>query len=176
MNKVDCQYIGRFTKLHGNQGNLVLKFDDNLIFRTNKMELIFIEFDGKLVPFFISKNTITEKSGNTILLHLDDVDTDPIAKELLNKEIFVPKSSKSIKNRKNIHIKQITGFEVIDEKHGSIGFIDHLIENPSNPLLSILQNQKEILLPLADEFILDIDFNSQKFFVRIPEGLLNLYI
>ena len=53
MKKEDCYFLGTITRTHGLQGNVVLKLDTDQPEMYNKLESIFVEVNGLLVPFFV---------------------------------------------------------------------------------------------------------------------------
>ena len=55
MRKEDCYFLGRITRKHGLSGNVILKLDTDQPDFYKKLESIFVEINGLLVPFFIEK-------------------------------------------------------------------------------------------------------------------------
>ena len=55
MQKEDCYFLGRIIRKHGLSGNLILKLDTDQPEIYKKLESIFVEINGLLVPFFIEK-------------------------------------------------------------------------------------------------------------------------
>jgi len=70
--------------------------------------------------------------------------------------------------------KDIVGYKVEDKNHGSLGEISNVIEHPGNILMCIEGDFNEILIPMIDAFILDIDHNKKLIRVDTPEGLIEL--
>src|SRR5690606_22352548 len=87
----DCLVLGTLAKTHGIRGQLILKlnhftFEDILL-----METVFLEIEGLPVPFFVSE--YIERSGDTIILAFDDIETESKAKELIGLTVFIPARS-----------------------------------------------------------------------------------
>jgi 16S rRNA processing protein RimM len=57
MRKEDCYLLGKITRRHGLAGNVILKLDTDQPELYNKLESIFVEINGLLVPFFIEKSS-----------------------------------------------------------------------------------------------------------------------
>ena len=174
INLDDCIEIGHISKTHGVQGQLVVKlshlsFDDII-----EMELVFILIDGLPVPFFIEE--FSERLPDSIILKLDDIYSEPKAKKLTSFPVYTKKSIITNTHYTEFQgINQFVGYTVIDKNAGKIGTFQTVIQNSDNPLLLITAGSKEILLPLQEEFILDIDENMNEILVDCPEGLLDLY-
>jgi 16S rRNA processing protein RimM len=56
MKKEDCYFLGTITRTHGLQGNVILKLDTDQPEMYNKLESIFVEVNGLLVPFLWKNN------------------------------------------------------------------------------------------------------------------------
>jgi 16S rRNA processing protein RimM len=63
---------------------------------------------------------------------------------------------------------------VIDTKLGSLGEIEDVDDSTINVLIKIDYKGKELLVPIADELIEDVDHDRRTLTVNIPEGLLDL--
>ena len=56
--------LGRISRIHGYEGSVVIKLEQGFIENIPEMESVFIEIEGRPVPFFISQ---TEYQGGDIL-------------------------------------------------------------------------------------------------------------
>ena len=52
-------------------------------------------------------------------------------------------------------------------------FID-VVENKNQDLFEVVFNEKRILIPLVDEFVVNIDNENKKIIMNLPEGLTDL--
>ena len=66
----------------------------------------------------------------------------------------------------------VVGFRVDDEVHGDLGEVVELLENAFQATLVVEGPHGEVLIPLVDEFIADIDFDAQVLYTRVPKGLV----
>lgn len=172
MNFNDYYLIGSIIKTHGNSGELILKFDNNLFFETKK-ELVFIDIDGELVPFFI--NEYIQKTGTTAIVKFDYIEELSKAKKFVECNIYLPKKY-IVASSKNVDKFNLIGFSVIDKQLGEVGKINNIIEIKSNPLLTILSSKgDEILMPFNEDFIEDVDYENGLIKIDMPDGLIDLY-
>ena len=65
---------------------------------------------------------------------------------------------------------------VIDENFGEIGKIKNIKENISQDLFVIDYKSNDVLIPIHDEFIINVDRDKKQIIVKTPEGLIDLYI
>jgi len=70
----------------------------------------------------------------------------------------------------------VIGFQVFDVNYGAIGTITHINDNSSQPLFEIMHEGKEILIPLHDNFLKEVNRKEKKIIVETPEGLIDLYM
>ena len=75
----------------------------------------------------------------------------------------------------NFYYHEIIGFQVIDTKYGEVGSIVSVNDRTAQALFEIINQGKEILIPIIDEFIVSIDRESKILTVQTPDGLLDLY-
>ena len=68
------------------------------------------------------------------------------------------------------------GWKVVDAQARPVGDVIELIDTPGQALLSVARpdGRGEVLLPLADELVLDIDPIAQSIAMEVPAGLLDL--
>ncbi len=158
--------IGYFSKTHGIKGELHLNIQQN--FDESLLDAVFIDTILGKEPHFILS---TKESKNGIILQLEDVESIEHAKKLIGKKVFV--NAELIIETDN---ESFLGFELIDEKYGSLGLIKELTDNGQQLLATIDFRSKEIILPLVDEFIISIKENEKVINYRAPEGLIDLYL
>jgi 16S rRNA processing protein RimM len=143
------------------------QFIDNI----PNMESVFIEIEGRPVPFFIVESDF---QGNDLLsMKLADYDTADKLNEFKSCRVFL--TSGDTLQQHNDDYEELSGFSVFDENENKIGTVNGIIQNPRQWLLSILSiKEKEILLPAHEDLILRIDSAKKIITVKIPEGLLEI--
>lgn len=175
MKTSDCYYLGYVTKIFGFKGDLTiyLDVDDPLIYK--KMESVFVLIGAKLIPFFIDKFSLRPNSREAVI-HFQGVDNEENARQLVGKELYLPVEHLPALEGNAFYYHEIEGFEAIDEQKGCIGTIDHVLDLPANPLFQIRQGQKEILIPVRDELIVNVDRINRRIILNTPDGLIDLYL
>ncbi|WP_448636141.1 ribosome maturation factor RimM [Pedobacter panaciterrae] len=76
----------------------------------------------------------------------------------------------------DFHYNDLKGFVVFDETHGELGEIIEVNEYPQQFVATVAYQSKEILFPLNDDMIVEIDEDEGTMLVDLPEGLLDIYI
>jgi len=65
---------------------------------------------------------------------------------------------------------------VVDQKMGKIGKVKYIYEANGNDLFAIEFQNKEILVPIHDEFIEKLNKKEKTIFLKLPDGLLDVYL
>ena len=163
--------LGRITKISGYEGAVAVKLEKTFTENIPLLESVFLEIDGKPVPFFISEY---QYSGADILkLKFEDYDTIEKVTEFVNCFIFLtaPPTADSITD----NLTDLSGYSVLSVDNTLIGVVSDLIRNPGQWLLAIQSEaNKEILIPLHEDFIKKVDHKAKKIVMDIPEGLIDL--
>ena len=169
----DCFYIGYITKTKGLKGEVQVYFeyDEPVNLPLNS---VFAEINGKLVPFFISAYKLqNNQTGN---FYFDDIDTIEKAQTLIRKKLYLPNSLKPVKEDDEFLITDLKGFIVHDENAGELGEIIEIHEYPQQFVAVVSYKFKEIMFPLNDDLIIEIDEGNGILKVDLPEGLIDLYL
>ena len=174
MNKADCFYLGHISKLHGFKGEVSLFLDVTNPEDYKSIDSIFIDIDNSLTPFFVE--TIRIKNKGFASIKLKDVDDEFNARSLLRKEVYLSIKFLPKLDGVNFYDHEVIGFNVFDEREGHIGELKSVIDLKLNPLLQVVQNKKEILIPLIKGSVRKIDRVNKELYIKAPDGLIDLYL
>ena len=173
MIKEEAFYIGYITKTKGLKGEVQLffEFDD---YEKLDLDVLFADMNGKMVPFFVESHKLYPNS--TGLFYFDDVDHIDKAQALVKKKIYMPLTKMPERGEDDFTYNDLEGFMVTDETQGELGKIIAVNEYPQQFVATILYKEKEILFPLNEDMILEIDEEEKTLLVDLPEGLLDIYL
>ncbi len=169
----DYFQIGTVTKTRGLKGELqvFVAFDEP---EKLKFTSLFIETGGKLVPYFVTFFKLPQK--NVAYLLLEDVDTIEKAALLVKKNIFLPNKNKPKKKKSEFGLKDLLHFIAVDENEGELGEIIEIHEYPQQFVATVSYKNQEVLFPLNESIIKNIDVVKGVVLVDLPEGLLDVYL
>jgi len=166
-------YIGYITKTKGLKGEVQLFFDyddPGLL----ELDILFADINGKMVPFFVSGYKLhTNGTGN---FYFDDVDHIDKAQVLVKKKMYLPLTKMPDRSEDDFHYNDLKGYLVFDEVHGELGEIIEVNEYPQQFVATVSYRGREILFPLNEDMIVEIDEEEATLLVDLPEGLLDIYI
>ncbi len=169
----DYFYLGIVTKPHGYEGKVTIYFDTDEPQQYADLEMVHINIGGNLVPYFIESLSLL---NNKAVVSFMDVDNIEKAESLVKKEIYLPISMLPKLTENKFYYHEVTGMMVIDETFGELGPISAVLEYPNQAVIQVFHKQKEVLIPISDEIIINLDREQNKMIIRAPEGLLDVYL
>lgn len=162
--------MAHFVRTHGVDGGLILKFQNSSPEDFMELELVFVEFDDILVPFFVQSFRV--RNTETAIVELQDVSSEDLAKELLRRPVYVDKST--MDEADEVPWLRLVGLQLADEQHGELGPITGILEIPNNAQFEVAYQGRELLVPINDDFIVELDMDAKRILMRLPDGLLDL--
>ncbi len=163
-------HIGRLGKPHGVRGEITFMFTDDIFDRVDADYLI-VEVDGILVPFFIEEYRF--KSNETAWIVFDGITTVEQARELTNCEVYFPRIL-SDHTEEEMTWEELVGYQITDIHEGVVGKIVDVDDSTENILFYVDHHGKTVLLPAADDLIIEINNQEKIITTELPEGLLDL--
>jgi len=163
--------LGRITKVSGFEGAVTVKLEKSFSENIPQMESVFLEIEGRPVPFFIS---YSEYSGADILkLKFKDYDSIEKVSEFTGCRVFLTTSITAENKTDNNH--SLKGYKVLIHGVELLGIVTEVIQNPGQLLLNILSaGNKDILIPFHEDFIVKIDKKKKIIYMDVPEGLTEI--
>lgn len=163
--------LGRITKVSGYEGAVAVKLEKIFTENIPHMESVFLEIEGRPVPFFISDS---EYSGADILkLHFEDYTTADRISEFVGCRVFLTSEPKT-GGRKKVSPTFI-GYKVYVSEDELLGEITELIPINDQWLINVRSvDKKDILIPFHEDFIVNIYKRKKMIIMNLPEGLTDL--
>lgn len=172
ISKDNCYYLGYLSKTQGYKGGLIAFFDVDDIREYRQLDHILVDLHGALTPFFIE--TINLKDKNFVHLKIEGVNDEETATELAGKDVYLPLEDLPKLPDDEYYLHELAGMKVIDANAGEIGVVEKVLDYSNNPLLQIMQNEHEILIPLIDNFVKKVDKKARIVHTDVPEELLDI--
>jgi len=172
LDKKNLTPIGKITKPHGIHGEMSFSFTTD-IFDNENLPFLIVELDGLLVPFSIKMYRL--KSDASGFLQLEGIDTEDQAQEFSGLDIYLQTDIISKMEEVNYESEYFVGFNLIEQTKGMIGLVSDIDRSTANALFVVEQEDgKELLIPIAEDYILDIKQDKKEILLELPEGLLDL--
>ncbi len=172
--KIDEYFeIGYIGKTRGLKGELQISFTyaepEKL-----KISAVFIEINNKMVPYFVRDYKIPMPGIG--YFNFEDIDHIDKAAFLTKKKIFLPNRLKPKRKKGEFLYSDLIGFNADDVQKGDLGKILDVQEYPQQFIATVNYQEKEILIPLNEAFIQEINMDKKFIHFDLPEGLLDLYL
>ncbi len=175
MEKENCFYLGRITKVIGFKGEVAVFIDSDEPEKYAALDSVFLEINGNLIPYFVEKLSMRNKN-NQFTIKFQDVDEIDEAARLQGCEMYLPEQALPPLQGDAFYFHEVSGWEVNDEQKGSIGHILQVLDYPGNPLFEIQFQNKTLLIPIQDQFIKKLDRENKCIYIKAPEGLIDMYL
>lgn len=163
--------IGQINKPHGIHGEMSFGFTAD-VFELEKLPFFIFEIDGIFVPFSVSDYRL--KTASTGILSLEGVTSDEDARTFSGLQIYIQKEYLDVVEDTDIELEYFVGFQLEEIEKGLIGVISEVDRTTDNALFVIQKDDDELLIPVSEEYIREIDHENKIIVVELPEGLLEL--
>lgn len=173
MTKDTCFYVGKIVKTHGLKGEVTLRIDNEQFDEIEELNYFLLDINDKLIPYFVEN--ITFHSNKSFVL-FQDLKTLEAANQLVGISVYLPLDLLPEKDGNDFYSHEVVDFLVVDEEKGELGKVQEIIEYPTQSLIQILINGKEVLIPIHDDIIQDVNREEKKIYINAPNGLIDMYL
>jgi 16S rRNA processing protein RimM len=172
MQKEEYFGVGKLVGTFGINGQIVLLHSLGKKTNLKGLEVIMIEVrKGELVPYFVQETKA--KNDTEVYLTLEDISTKEKAQRLVSRPVWfkVTDFNKFVDQSSSI---SMLGYMIYDNEK-ELSEIVEIIEQPHQILAKIMYDAKEMLIPIHETFIINIDHKNRKVVLNLPDGLLDIF-
>jgi len=169
----DYYYLGKIFKPHGYKGKVNAWLDVDTPSEYEALQMVFLNMNGSLVPYFIESIHIL---NNKAVIEFQGFDSIEKAEQINNSGMYLPLSELSELSGTEFYFHEVPGFSVIDKTRGEIGDIRQILDFPSQAVMQVFFKEKEILIPINPQVILEVNREKKEIQIDAPEGLIDLYL
>ena len=163
--------IGTVVSKHGYKGSIKVSLLLSNIKAFQDIDFIFLDIDRCLIPFKVDK--INSSSDNSIILKLQELNSDEDASEVILKNVYLDKKNSKFIDEESFFYNELLNFIVFKDSK-KIGEIVNINDKLPQPVFEILINDKKFMVPIHDDFIQKIDKEKKSIHIVIPDGLLEI--
>lgn len=161
--------IGKLRRPHGLKGDMLMEVHTDFPERLQPGVEVYIGEDFKA-----ERVRECRWHGKLMRIAFDTLDTPEDVGFFRNQYVYVPADSSPQLPAGEYYHHQLIGLNVVDQQNKMIGMINQILVTGANDVLLVEdQNGKEILLPLIDEVVLEINLDLSEVRVNIIPGLLS---
>ncbi len=174
MRKEDCFYLGKIVSRHGYKGDLLAKLDTDEPGLYQQLESVFVSLGNNLIPFFIRQSRLHKSS--LLRLSFEDVEGEADATSLIGAELYLPLDQLPPLSGNNFYYHEVIGYTLQDAVKGDAGRIIAVNDQAAQALLVAEKDGKELLIPINDDIITQVDREARVLHIHAPDGLIDLYL
>lgn len=174
MKKEDCFYLGKIVRKYSFKGELLIKLDTDQPELYENLDAMFIDLRNTLIPFFVESSQLHK--SDLLRVQFEDVTSEADADALMKSDIYLPLELLPKLKGNKFYFHEVIGFTMKDKNYGEVGTITGINDTTAQALFEVENNGTEILIPMNDEFILNVDRENKTILVETPEGLIDLYL
>ena len=172
MRKEDCFFLGTVVAKYSFKGEVLIKLDTDDPETYLSLQSFLLEDESRLIPCFTTK--VQLHKSQLLRVSVEGVNSEKQADLMIGKSVYLPLDQLPKLDDDQFYFHEIIGFKVIDYVLGPIGIITGVNDASSQVLLEVEHNDRQILIPLVDELIQQLDKQQKQIYLYIPEGLLDL--
>ena len=174
MHKDECFYLGKIAKKFSFKGEVLLYLDTDEPELYEDLESVLVEINKNLIPFFIENSSLHK--NDFLRVKFEEVDSEEEADSIMGCEIFLPLTMLPKLEGNKFYFHEVIGFEIEDKRLGVFGKIVSINDSTAQPLFEVLKGNVELLIPMIDHFLVEIDRKNKKVIMDLPEGLVEMYL
>ncbi|HOJ88645.1 MAG TPA: ribosome maturation factor RimM [Pseudothermotoga sp.] len=162
--------IGRIARTHGLSGNVKVQPMTNVlqVFDKIREALIYDEVRDEIYTLQVQEIKRTDRS---ILAKFYGIDSEKDAAKIVGLQIVMKvEDLPQLNSKDEYYYYEILDVDVFDENGNFLGKVCDIIWTGSNEVLVVKDKDKEILLPMIHDYVLE--FHRQKqLIVKVPEWI-----
>lgn len=167
--------LGTLVRTHGVKGDFIALLDSDSPSRYKQLKVVYLEVGEVLKEYNVTKISVREKE-RTATLHLQGIEDMTTAENYLKYKLFLPLSTLPKLRGKKFYFHEVIGFTVVDAQLGVLGPITTVFDRAEQPVIEFEHKGQKVLFPVHDALIVKVDRSTQEFHIRMPEGLLDIYM
>jgi len=172
MNLDETFEFGSVEKVHGLKGELMLILDVQEPGQYTKVNEVFVDNAGQLVPFKVERWRVNKDRA---LAQLAGITNPEQAVKLKGRKVFLPVDRLPKLKDDQYYFHELIQFEVEDASEGNLGKVGRYYTTGHQDFLGVDTSFGEMLVPINDAFIARVDKKDHKVFTQLPDGFVALY-
>lgn len=157
--------IGTVSRTHGKQGELQCVMLNDYWDEADATFLI-LSIDHILVPFRVLE--WRTKGADSILFRLSGIENETDATKLMGTKAYMLRKDITDPTDASLTWQDLVGYCVTDSDQGELGVVTFVDESTANTLLTIKGEKDDILIPIHEDFIREIDTDRHILHLCLP--------
>jgi 16S rRNA processing protein RimM len=169
--------VGWIKSAHGISGELYIQLYAKKADWLDEVEDLFLLPKGKSSPADLKKFSENKlkphKEG--LILRSPQIKDRNLAETFKGSMVYISEDNLEAEDDDSIFLKELEGFDVIDKYDKVLGRIEDFASNGAQDLLVVrVSKEKTSLIPLVEDFIVEVDYDREFIRMELPPGLIDL--
>jgi 16S rRNA processing protein RimM len=156
--------VGRVLSIRGVRGEIQFRYYSNSEPDLCGYAALFADRDGRKIE--LKPSRVQARRGH-FLIQFRELETPEAASFLVGKELYVREEDLPKLGEGEYYEYQLIGLRAINERDEPIGRVKEVIHTKANDVI-VIEGEKEMLIPMQEGFVLDIDIDAAS--IRVAEG------
>ncbi len=172
----EFETIGSVIKAHGLKGEVIIEPEVANPYQLETIKLFYIANKrGDIEPYRVEQAHVVEKNNRfSFFVKFVHLTERSHAEQLRNKEVMIPAYEYENLDQFDFSYHECIEWEVVNEQGEPVGKVLDVMDNPAHELLEIKTSQGVVLVPAVDEYIAEIDEETQQLTVKNLDALMQI--
>lgn len=167
----DIFRIGVITTTHGLKGEVKVFPTTDDLNRFKKLKKCFIRTPKEDIP--VEKNSC-KFFKNMVILSFKEFNDINEVERFRNCDIYVTRDNAVPLEEDEYYISDVIGMDIVLEDGSELGTLQDVMQTGANDVFVIkLKDDKELLMPVIKDCVLDMDYDTGRITVRLMKGMLD---
>lgn len=169
---VDYFRVGVITSAHGIRGAVKVfpKTDDAERFEDLE-EVFFSKHDSETILGSYRIESVAYMQ-NMVLLKFEGINDRNAAELLKGQELWVDRAHAVALEDDEYYMADLIGMKAVSEEGEELGEVIDYMETAANLVLVVRKDREEILIPMVDVFVRNVDFDQNVITIHVMPGLI----
>ena len=164
--------VGKITRTHGMRGELKVLPGEGSSGAWRDAEVVFLGEERQQASRFRVKGI--RGGGKFAILALEGVDDLESAEAFKGQNVFVPRDQLPEMEPGSFYASDLEGLTVVTAQGQELGVLEEIFDNGAHEIYVVRDKTREILLPVVDGVVVEVDLDAGRLVVEPPEGLPGL--
>ena len=162
--------VGKIVGTHGLKGDLKVRpssDDPGLLLQVEQLYLRLPS--GKVLTVQPRRQSLHK---GLVLLRLQDYESIDLVEQFIGGDVLLPEHLLPALEDDEYYWRQLKGLPVVDRQRGPIGHLDQMFSTAAHDTYVVKGALGEIMIPVVEQFILEINLQERVVRVDLPDGLI----
>lgn len=164
--------VGKITRTHGTRGELKVLPGQGSSGAWRYAEVVYLGEERQRASRFRVKGI--RGGGKFAIMALDGVDSLESAELLKGQNVFVPRDQLPESEPGSFYAGDLEGLTVVTARGQMLGVLEEIFDNGAHDIYVVRDKTREILLPVVEGVVVEVDLDAGRMVVEPPEGLPGL--